>query len=55
MPIWLRRWTFEKMKEHYEKKSEAEKNAYSKSSNKKRGKINRPNIKPSYSTKASNK
>ncbi len=55
MPIWLRRWTFQKMKEHYEQKNEAEKNAYSKASNKKRGQVNRPNIKPSYSTKASNK
>jgi hypothetical protein len=25
MPIWLRRFTFETLKEHYEKKAEAEK------------------------------
>ncbi len=55
MPIWLRKWTFQKIKEFYEEQNNANKKAYDKSSNKKRGELARPNIKPSYSTKASNK
>lgn len=55
MPIWLRRWTFQKLQEYYDKKNEAEENAYNKSTNRQKAKVNRPNIKPSYSTKASNK
>jgi len=55
MPIWLRRWTFQKLQEYYEKKNEAEENAYNKSTNRQKAKVNRPNIKPSYRTKASNK
>ena len=55
MPIWLRKWTFQTLKEHYEEQNDAQKKAYDKSSNKKRGELARPNIKPSYSTKASNK
>jgi len=55
MPIWLRKWTFQTLKEHYEEQNNAQKKAYDKSSNKKRGELARPNIKPSYSTKASNK
>jgi len=55
MPIWLRRWTFQKLQEHYEKKNKSEQQAYNQSSNKKRGELARPNIKPSYTTKASNK
>jgi len=55
MPIWLRRWTFQKLQEYYEKKNEAEENAYNKSTNRQKTKVNRPNIKPSYRTKASNK
>jgi len=55
MPIWLRRWTFQKLQDFYNKKNEAEEKAYNKSTNRQTGKVNRPNIKPSYSTKASNK
>jgi len=55
MPIWLRKWTFQTLKEFYEEKEKAQNKAYDRSSNKKRGELKRPNIKPSYSTKASNK
>jgi len=55
MPIWLRKWTFQTMQEYYEEQKEANKKAYNKNSSKKRGELKRPNIKPSYSTKASNK
>lgn len=48
MPIWLRNFTFNKLKEHYEKQNEA------KSPPNKTPKIQRPNIKQGYSTKASN-
>lgn len=52
MPIWLRRFTFQKLKEHYDKQNEQNKNIYE---NKKQSQqISKgPNIKPSYSTKAS--
>jgi hypothetical protein len=54
MPIWLRNFTFNKMKEHFEKQSEqAEKQVESNTN--KSTQIARPNIKPAYSTKASNK
>tara|TARA_R110000851_G_scaffold259267_1_gene411791 strand:- start:475 stop:639 length:165 start_codon:yes stop_codon:yes gene_type:complete len=54
MPIWLRNFTFNKLKEHFEKETEqAEKQT--KSSTNKNTQVARPNIKPSYSTKASNK
>jgi hypothetical protein len=55
MPIWLRKWTFQTMQEYYKEQQEATKEAYSKNSNKQKGQLNRPNIKPSYRTKASNK
>jgi hypothetical protein len=49
MPIWLRNFTFNKLKEHYEKVNNTN-DPPSKSR-----KIQRPNIKQGYSTKASNK
>ena len=60
MPIWLRKFTFEKLKEHYEKqKEEAEKqqNILKNNSNKE---VSRPNIasstkKPTYIAKAPKK
>jgi|TARA_R110001606_G_C15385111_1_gene650889 hypothetical protein len=46
MPIWLRRFTFEKLKDHYNEKKESEEKAYS---NAKRN--SKPNN-PTYRTKA---
>lgn len=54
MPIWLRRFTFSKLKEHYEKQSENEQKINQSISNKV-PKITKPNIKPSYVSKASTK
>jgi len=54
MPIWLRKFTFQKINEFYEKEAEAAAKASGKSTNKSmpRG----PAIKqPSYTSKASNK
>jgi hypothetical protein len=59
MPIWLRRFTFETLKEHYEKqKQETEKqqNMLKNTSNSKE--VSRPNIapsKPTYTAKAPKK
>jgi hypothetical protein len=47
MPIWLRKYTFMKLKEYYDKQNEEVK-AQSKTKE-----LARPDIKPSYSTKAS--
>lgn len=54
MPIWLRRFTFSKLKEHYEKQAEENKKANQQISNKS-PKIAKPDIKPSYVSKASTK
>lgn len=51
MPIWLRKFTFSKIKEWYDKESEAYENGSSSNSNSKE--IAGPDISPSYSTKAS--
>ena len=48
MPIWLRNFTFTRLKEYYEKQNEAAQPTPT-SSNKALG----PNIQPSYNTKAS--
>ena len=48
MPIWLRNFTFTKLKDFYEKQNESTQSS-SENSNKTLG----PNIQPSYSTKAS--
>jgi hypothetical protein len=59
MPIWLRRFTFETLKEHYEKqKQETEKqqNMLQNTNNSKE--VSRPNIappKPTYTAKAPKK
>lgn len=50
MPIWLRKFTFNKIKEHFEQANEAAPPAPTKST----PQIAKPNIKPNYSTKASN-
>jgi len=52
MPIWLRRFTFKKLKEHYDKENEAIEKASKQSKNKK---IHKPAIAPDYTTKASTK
>ena len=49
MPIWLRRFTFQKLKNHYEKVNEETSNKNVKSNKDIKG----PDIKPAYSTKAS--
>lgn len=52
MPIWLRNFTFNKIKDFYDKQSEAESKMLKQQDNKK-PKIARPDIQPTYSTKAS--
>jgi hypothetical protein len=53
MPIWLRRFTFETLKEHYEKLEEAKNNQTNTLKNNKE--IARPNITPTYTAKAPKK
>jgi hypothetical protein len=59
MPIWLRRFTFETLREHFEKQNEeAEKQQNMlKNNGKNKNDISRPNIapKPTYTTKAPRK
>lgn len=50
MPIWLRKFSFQKIQDHFDKLAEQNK---SKSPNKK--KTFGPNIKPSFTSKASKK
>lgn len=50
MPIWLRRFTFEKIKEHYDKEREEAEKQQSKLSNKSSKGIARPNIAPPSKT-----
>ncbi len=55
MPLWLRKFTFEKIKEFYEKeKNEMEKRT-KQVSNDPPNKLARPNITPDYSYKAPRK
>ena len=57
MPIWLRRFTFETLREYYEKKSEAEQAQQNMLKNKNSKDLTRPDIapKPTYTTKAPTK
>jgi hypothetical protein len=58
MPIWLRRFTFETLKEHYEKQQEAMEKQQNMLKNNNKGEISRPNIapkQPTYTTKAPRK
>ena len=59
MPIWLRRFTFETLREHFEKQNEeAEKQQNMLKNNGKSKDISRPNIapkQPTYTTKAPRK
>lgn len=55
MPIWLRRFTFETLKEHYEKQREEmnkQQNMLKNNSNKE---VARPNITPTYTAKVPKK
>lgn len=58
MPIWLRRFTFETLKEHYEKIAEEQNKAENLMQNKNSKDLARPNIapkQPTYTTKAPKK
>jgi ferritin len=55
MPIWLRRFTFETLKEHFEKQREEAKKHQNMLKNHTKGEISRPNValkQPTYTTKA---
>jgi hypothetical protein len=49
MPVWLRRFTFEKIKEHYEKEREEMEKQQGTMTNNNPGEIARPNIAPTQS------
>ena len=58
MPIWLRRFTFETLKEHYDKVAEEQNKADNLLKNKNNKELSRPNIapkQPTYTTKAPKK
>ena len=53
MPIWLRLFTFNKMKEHYDKQAEEQEKVQNQLKNKQNKDIVRPNITPpTYKVKA---
>ena len=57
MPLWLRRTTFNLMKEHYDKQNEEAEKQQNMMKNKGKNEIARPNINsnPTYTTKAPKK
>ena len=58
MPIWLRRFTYETLREHYEKLNEQAEKQQNMLNNKGKGDISRPNIapkQPTYTSKAPKK
>jgi hypothetical protein len=57
MPIWLRRFTFNKIKEHFDKQNEEAEKQQNMLNNKQNAhkEIARPNIAPTYTTKAPKK
>ena len=55
MPIWLRRFTFETLKEHYEKQQEAMEKQQNMLKNNSSKEVARPNINPTYTVKAPKK
>ena len=58
MPIWLRRFTFETLKEYYEKQREENEKQQRMLKNNNKGEISRPNVapkQPTYTTKAPRK
>ena len=50
MPIWLRRFTYETLREHYEKQNEQAEKQQNMLNNKGKGDISRPNIAPKQPT-----
>lgn len=52
MPVWLREYTFSEIKQYYEKQQE-EVNKIQNKNKSTKPKVLKPNIKPSYKTKAS--
>jgi len=58
MPIWLRRFTFETLREHYEKQNQENEKQQNMLKNKNNKELSRPNIapnKPTYTAKAPKK
>ena len=55
MPLWLRKFTFEKIKEFYEKEKDEMEKRNKQTSNNSSSKLARPNIIPDYSYKAPRK
>lgn len=55
MPLWLRKFTYEKIKEHFEKQKEEAEKLKNQSTNTSKAEIAKPNIKPDYSFKAPKK
>lgn len=57
MPIWLRRFTYEKIKEHFEKQQEAidKQNNIMTAKNFDKKTISKPDINPNYTTRAPKK
>lgn len=56
MPIWLRKFTFHKIKEHYDKQNEeAEKQQNLLKNKNDKPKVARPDIAPTYTVKAPKK
>lgn len=55
MPLWLRRTTFNLMREHFEKEKEATENQQSLLNSNKNKELHKPNIQPNYSTKVAKK
>ena len=55
MPLWLRKFTFEKIREFYEKEKDEIEKRNKTMSNESPNKLSRPNITPDYSYKAPRK
>jgi len=56
MPIWLRRFTFETLREHYDKQAEEQNKVNNQLKNKQSKEIAKPNIaQPTYKVKAPKK
>ena len=55
MPIWLCKFTFETLKEHYEKQRESMEKQQNMLKNKSNKEIARPNVTPTYTAKVPKK
>jgi hypothetical protein len=57
MPIWLRKFTFNKLKEHFDKQNEEAEKQQNMLNNKQNAtkEISRPNIAPTYTTSKASK